>query len=77
MKLQLTDTYALHLNISDCDAPAGYKYLSVESQWNGAKDPSGLQKRFHVLLSREHWEQVSDYIRSNLDTSRKERDGRV
>lgn len=69
MKLQLTDTYALHLNLSDCDAPAGYKALSIDSQWSGAKDPNGLERRFLVVLSNENWEKVATYI---LDTSRKE-----
>lgn len=69
MKLQLTDTYALHLNITDCDYPAGSKALCVESQWSGARDPEGLQRRFHVVLSREHWQQVADYLASQLDTS--------
>ena len=72
MKLQLTDTYALHLNITDCDYPEGHKALCVESQWTGARDPDGLQRRFHVVLSDEHWREVLAYISGQLDTSRKE-----
>jgi len=72
MKLQLTETYALHLNITDCDYPEGYKSLSVESQWSGARDPDGLQTRFHVVLSDEHWREVLAYLAKHLDTSRKE-----
>lgn len=64
--LQLTDTYALHLNLVDCDSPAGYKSLSIDSVWSGAKDPNALQKRFHVVLSEENWNKVAAYI---LDTS--------
>ena len=44
MKLQLTDTYVLHLNFTDCDYPADAKVLCVESQWSGARDPDGLQR---------------------------------
>ena len=62
MKLQLTDTYALHLNVTDCVSPAGHKALSIQSQWSGARDPDGLQRRFDVVLSREHWKEVLAYL---------------
>ena len=73
LRLQLTDTYALRLNLSDCYSPVGYKVLSIHSEFSGAKDPDGLQRRFHVVLSNEHWKSVA----ALLDTSRKERDERA
>ena len=45
--VQVTKDYIYHFTTSDWN---GYKNLTIQSQWLGAKEPQGLQKRLSINL---------------------------
>jgi hypothetical protein len=50
--LQVTDSYLLHCEVQP-SYPEGHT-LTIHSQWTGAKDPNGLQKKYQVTLGKEN-----------------------
>lgn len=50
--LQVTDSYILHCEVQP-SYPEGHT-LTIQSQWTGAKDPKGLQKKYQTTLSQEN-----------------------
>lgn len=62
--LQLTDTYLLHFTLSEWNDT---RTLTIESQWTGAKDPDGLQRRYQVTLEKDQWDEVIDFLKGGDD----------
>ena len=62
--LQLTDSYRLHCEVKP-SYPEGHT-LTIHSQWTGAKDPKGLQKKYQVTLSNANAVKLSNLIIDGL-----------
>lgn len=58
--LQLTDTYVLHFTLTDVNE---YRTLRIESQWTGAKDPSGLQTKCQFTLERDQFDELVNFLK--------------
>lgn len=53
--IQPTPDYLLHFTVRPVDNDY---HLKIESQWWGAKDRDGLQKRFDVTLPKHEMQQL-------------------
>ena len=57
--IQLTDSYLLHLTVTDWKDT---KTLKFSSQWTGAKHPYALQSRFQVTMSKDQLNEVVKFV---------------
>ena len=57
--IQLTDTYLMHFTVTDWGE---HKTLKIDSQWTGAKDPEGLQKKFQVTLEKDALNELTTFL---------------
>ena len=57
--IEISQDYRLHITVTPCK-PDGYVHIKIESQWLGAKDPTGLQTRYQVTLSRQNALRLTD-----------------
>ena len=61
-KLSQSDDYTEFLSLRPIEALPGHCELLIQSQWLGAKNPSGLQVKHRVIVSVSALEELRDMI---------------
>jgi hypothetical protein len=61
-KLSQSDNYTEFLSLRPIEALPGHCELLIQSQWLGAKNPSGLQVKHRAIVSVSALEELRDMI---------------